>query len=106
MSPSGSSVPRLSFSSLSQNNNNNNTCLLVCITNALKNPPAAHTMVWRLVKYPHVLGGNLVKAVDQLGDEVVVPAGQETVDLFGDPPIVQQTLSGGGRERGRQGKLV
>lgn len=53
-----------------------------------------------------MLGGDLVKAVDQLGDKVVIPAGQETVDLLGDPPIVQQALSGGGRERGRQGQLV
>lgn len=53
-----------------------------------------------------MLGGDLVKAVDQLGDKVVVPAAQERDDLLVDPPIVQQALSGGGRERGRQGQLV
>lgn len=57
----------------------------------------------RQKRYAHVLGGDLVKAVDQLGDKVVIPAGQETVDLLCDPPIVQQALSGGGRKRGRQG---
>lgn len=53
-----------------------------------------------------MLCGDLVKAVDQLGDKVVIPTGQETVDLLSNPPIVQQALSGGGRERGRQGQLV
>lgn len=54
-------------------------------------------------KYAHVLGGDLVKAVHQLGNKVVIPAGQKTVDLLSDPPIIQQALSGGGRKRGRQG---
>lgn len=57
-------------------------------------------------EYPHVLGGDLVEALGQLGDKVVIPAGQETVDLLSNPPIVQQALGGGGRKRGRQGQLV
>lgn len=67
---------------------------------------ALRVIAAQVVLQLYVLGGDLVKAVDQLGDKVVVPAGQETVDLLGDPPIVQQALSGGGRERGRQGQLV
>lgn len=50
-----------------------------------------------------MLCGYLVEAVSQLGHQVLIPAGQQTVDLLRDPPIVQQTLSGGGRERGWQG---
>lgn len=49
------------------------------------------------MRYPHVLGGHLVEAVSQLGHKSVVPPGQQTADLLGDPPIIQQALSGGGR---------
>ena len=53
-----------------------------------------------------MLCGDLVEAVSQLGEQVVIPAGQQTVNLVRYPPIVQQTLSGGGGQRGGEGQLV
>lgn len=53
-----------------------------------------------------MFGGHLIEAVSQLGHESVVAAGQQTVDLLCDPPIIQQALGGGGRERGREGQLI
>lgn len=53
-----------------------------------------------------MLCGNLVKTVGQLGDQVLVPAGQQAVDLLCDPPIVEQAFGGGGWERRGQGQLI
>ena len=50
-----------------------------------------------------MLCGNLVKTVGQLRDQVLVPAGQQAVDLLCDPPIVEQAFGGGGWERRGQG---
>lgn len=57
---------------------------------------------WRL----HVFRGDLVEALRQLSHQSLIPAHQQGADLLGDPSIVEQTLSGGGRERGRQRQLV
>lgn len=53
-----------------------------------------------------MFGGHLIEAVSQLRHESVVTVGQQTVDLLCDPPIIQQALSGGGRERRREGQLI
>lgn len=57
---------------------------------------------WRL----HVFRGDLVEALGQLSHQSLISAHQQGADLFGDPPIVEQTLSGGGGERRRQRQLV
>lgn len=54
----------------------------------------------------YVVRGDLVEAVRELGHQVLIPTGQETVDLFCNPPIVQQALGGGGRQRRRERELV
>lgn len=51
--------------------------------------------------YLHVFSGDLVKALCQLSHQILIPTPQQAADLFGDPSIVEQTLSGGGRERRR-----
>lgn len=56
--------------------------------------------------YLHVFSGDLVKAMCQLSHQIFVPTHQQAADLFRDPSIVEQALSGGGRERRRQGQLV
>ena len=56
--------------------------------------------------YLHVLGGDLCKAVGQLGDQRLVTAGQQATHLLSNPPIVQQALGGGGRQRGGERQLV
>lgn len=56
--------------------------------------------------YLHVFSGDLVKALCQLSHQILVLTHQQAADLFGDPSIVEQTLSSGGWERRRQGQLV
>lgn len=54
-------------------------------------------MLWEIGEsYLHVFSGDLVKAVGQLIHQILVPTHQQAADLFGDPSIVEQTLSGGG----------
>lgn len=53
-----------------------------------------------------MFSGDLVKAMYQLSHQILIPTHQHTANLFGDPSIVEQTLSSSGRERRRQGQLV
>lgn len=57
---------------------------------------------WRL----HVFRGDLVEALCQLSHQGLISAHQQGADLFRDPSIVEQALSGGGGERRRQRQLV
>lgn len=50
--------------------------------------------------------GDLVKAMGQLSHQILVSTHQQAADLVGDPSIVEQALSSGGRKRGRQRQLV
>lgn len=53
-----------------------------------------------------MFGGDLVKAMCQLSHQILVSTHQQAADLFGDPSIVEKTLSSGSRERRRQRQLV
>lgn len=53
-----------------------------------------------------MFGGDLVEALRQLSYQTLIPAHQQAADLFRDPSIVEQTLSGSGRERRWQRELV
>lgn len=80
----------------------------VAVMLSLKLKPHAEPQVFRLESggYLHVFCGDLVKALCQLRDQILVLTDQEAADLFGDPSIVEQALSGGGRERRGQRQLV
>lgn len=53
-----------------------------------------------------MFSGDLVKAMYQLSHQILIPTHQQAANLFGDPSIVEQTLSSSGRQRRRQGQLV
>lgn len=54
----------------------------------------------------YVLCRDLVEPLGQLGGQILISTAQQTSNLLCNPPIVQEALSGGGRQRRGKGQLV
>lgn len=93
MSPSGSSLPKLSFTSLQTNEQRTATIqamaallnlllwclyLTVAMSDNCHNSEVQKTCEW----YLHVFSGHLVKAVCQLSHQILIPTNQQSADLL------------------------